>query len=109
MARRQHPPVVFQAGLRELAFLRFDARPLDGEAVRVEAQFRQQGDIFGIAVVVVAGVAGRFSVDGSRHVFKQPIVAVDVVPLDLVCGGGRAPQESVWKFHVFAPSKRTAK
>ena len=58
----QHVAVVFQDRLRELTLFGFDAGPLDREAVGVESQLGQQGNILAIAMVVVAGVSGRFDI-----------------------------------------------
>ena len=100
VTRRKHAPIVFQDGPRELALFRFNARPLQGEAVQVEAQLRQQGDVLWIAMIVVAGIAGGFCEDRLRHMFQQPYITVDVVPFDLMRRRGRSPQKPFWKFQL---------
>jgi len=97
MAGGQHAPVVFQLGARKSAALRFDARPLDGEAIGIEAERGQKPDVFGEAMVVVAGVHRGFDEQGGLDMFHDPQVAVDVVALDLVRSSGRAPQKSLGK------------
>ncbi len=91
VAGRQHPPVMLQDCPGELAFLRLDACPLDREAVGVEAQLGQERNVIHVAVVVIAGIAGRLGKDRPGQVFEQPDVTVDVIALDLM-GCRRCPQ-----------------
>ncbi len=84
-----HAPVVRGLGVREGAGHRLDAGPLDAEPVVGEAEFREQVHVLLPAVVAVAGVQAGFRDVRRRVVFLPPPVAVDVVPLDLVGGGGR--------------------
>ena len=58
-SRRDHAPVVIDRGARDPALLGLDPRPLDAEAVGVQARRREQRHVFGVAVVAVGGVAGR--------------------------------------------------
>jgi len=46
-------------------------------------------------VVVIAGVPGWLLEDGPGQVLHRPQIGVGVVALDLVGGGGAAPEESV--------------
>jgi hypothetical protein len=98
---RQHAPVMVERGQREFAFLRLDARPLDGEAIGVEAQLRQQRNIFRVAVVMVAGVARRLGIDRAGQVLQHPAFAVDVVAFDLMGSRGRAPQKTLRESVLF--------
>ena len=63
-------------------------------------EFCQQSNVFRIVVIVITRIARRLRIDGSRHVFEQPIVAVDVASFDLVRGSSRTPQKSIWESHV---------
>ena len=91
--RRRHPPVMVELGLREEARLGLDARPLDGEAVGVEAEAGDEPDVLEVAVVVVARVSGRLGEHRRLRLLEHPQVAVEVVALDLVRGRRDAPQE----------------
>ena len=93
VARRQHPPVVVELRAGKETLLRLDARPLDREAVRVEAEPREELDVVGVAVVMIAGVARRLGEQRRLDVLEKPVVVVDVVSFDLVRRGRRAPQE----------------
>ena len=53
---RLHDPVVVKCCSRHVAAFGFDARPFNGEAVRIEAQFRQKGDVFAVTVVVITRI-----------------------------------------------------
>src|SRR5713226_2081210 len=72
VAGREHPAVVLELRQRELAFLRLYAGPLDRETVCVKAKVSKKRDIFAVAVIVIAGVAGGFRVDRAVDVFQQP-------------------------------------
>ncbi len=97
VAGGEHAPVVVERGDGEVAFLRLDAGPLDGEAVGVEPELGEQGDVLRVAVKVVARVAGRLGEQAAGRVLEQPEVGVEVVALDLVGGGCRTPHEAVRK------------
>src|SRR5580693_2339526 len=62
VAAREHAAVMVECGARELARLRLDAGPFDGKAVGVEAEPREHCDVVGVAMVLIAGVAGRLDV-----------------------------------------------
>ena len=80
----EHPPVVVELSVGELALGRLDPGPLDPEPERVEAQARNQLDVFAVAVVEVARVSRRLTAGTSIGVLPAPPVAVDVPALDLV-------------------------
>ena len=82
----------------ELALLRLDARPLDGEAVGVQARIGQQSNIFLIPIIMVTGNAARLGKAGVRQLLLRPVVGMDVVALDLMGGSGRADKEAFFKF-----------
>src|SRR5579859_6421125 len=90
----------------ELPLRRLDARPLDGQAVRVLVQLAQQLEVLAVAVVVVAGDGRRGAVlDAARLLLELPPVAVPVVAFDLVGGAGGSPEEAVRKAaHAAAPA-----
>jgi hypothetical protein len=92
-ARGRHPTVVVELGRREVALLRLDARPLDGEPVGVEPEAGNELDVVEVSVVVVARVARGLGEHGRLQVLEHPLVAVEVVALDLVRGRGHAPEE----------------
>ena len=96
-AALDHPFVVVERGARIEARLGLDARPLEGEAVGVQPELGQRGDVLGVAVVVVAGVARRLVEGRVRGPLHRPHVRVDVAPFDLVAGRRRAPEEAVWE------------
>jgi hypothetical protein len=85
--------IVIEFGAGELAFFGFDARPLDGKTVGVEAEVSEHGDILRVEMVVVAGVAGRFLEHAVGNVFEGPEVARGVVAFNLRAGGGTAPEK----------------
>src|SRR5580693_7213551 len=90
---REHAAVMVECGARELARLRLDAGPFDGKAVGVEAEPREHRDVVGVAMVLIAGVARRLDERRPRRVLENPVVAIEVVALDLVGGGRCAPQK----------------
>ena len=94
VARLEHPPVVVQFRDGEVSFLRFDARPLQREAVGGEPERGDQRDVLAVAVVVVDGVSGGLGEDRAGEVLEEPRVAVGVVALHLV-GGVATPQRKV--------------
>lgn len=93
----QHAAIVLEGSEGELAFLRFDAGPLEREAVGVEAQLRQQRDVAGIAMVVVAGIARWLCIDGVGQMLEHPALTVGVVAFHLVTGRGRPPEKAFRK------------
>src|SRR5216684_8464742 len=59
-------------------------------------------------MVVIASVAGGFTVDRALDVLEQPRIAVGVAPLHLMRRGRRTPQEPIREFHsVSMPASRT--
>jgi hypothetical protein len=97
MALFEHPPIVIKDGHRETAFFWLDARSFDREAIAVETEVSEQGDVVKVAVVVVDCVAGSLSKERVRQVLKHPHIAVEVVALNLVCSSRRTPQETFGK------------
>src|SRR5918996_3668490 len=89
-----HAPVVGDLGAREVPGGGLDAGPFDAEPVVGEAEFREQVHVLAPPVVAVGRVEAGLG-DGAAAVFRLPPVAVDVVALDLVGGGGGSPQEPV--------------
>ena len=87
--------VVVEGGGREQAFFRLDPGPLDAEAIGVEAELGEEGDVVAVPVVLVAGVAARLRARRAFGVLEGPPVAVPVAALDLMGRGGGAPHESV--------------
>src|SRR5207302_11112028 len=85
------PPIVVEGGEGPLAPLGLDTAPLQREAVGVEAEAGQHGDVLGIAVVLVAGVTARLDAAGAGLVLPDPPVVVPVATLDLVGGRGGSP------------------
>ncbi len=104
VAGRQHPPVVFELGIRKLALLRLDARPLDRKAVGVKPQLRQQRDIRRVPVIVVARIPRRLDINRPRQMLQHPRLAVDIVPFHLVRRRRRAPQKACRKLILFHAS-----
>ena len=98
--RVDQPVVEGQPGRVDRAgAVREHPRPGDGEPVRPDAELAHQRDVLGPAVVVVAGdVAGVAVVDGAGHPAERvpdrrgsPVLGRRA--LDLVRGGGHAPDE----------------
>ena len=85
--------VIFERRLRELAGFRLDPRPLEREAVGIEARRFDQREVFTPTVPTVASIAGFLLEVSIRDMLHHPIVAVDVVPLNLMRGGRHAPQK----------------
>src|ERR1700730_9746901 len=94
VARREHPAVMLERRARELPFGGLDARPLDAESEGVEPEVALQRDVLSIAVVEVAGVAGRLPARGAGLVLPPPPVAVGVAALDLGAGDRGAEDEA---------------
>ena len=90
-----HAAVVVEGGAGELALLRLDPAPLEAEPVGVQAGAGHQVQVLAPAVVGVAGVAAGLGERRVLGVLHLPVVVVDVAALDLVGGGGRAPEEAV--------------
>src|SRR4030095_11255632 len=80
--------------------VREDPRPGDGEAVRGRAEVLHQGDVFLVAMVMVVGdVAGGAVADLPLRVRvcvpdRWAFAVLVPCALDLVCRGGRAPEEA---------------
>ena len=106
VAGGEHAAVMIEFGVGELIFFGFDAGPFDAEAVSVEAEVREHGDVLSVEMVVVAGVAGRFLKDAFRDVFEGPEIAGGVVAFDLMAGGGGAPEEFVGEGFGFVGGRR---
>src|SRR5436305_5373786 len=83
-----------QRGDGKMAALRLDAGPFDGESIRVQAEARQQADVFLEAMVMVAGVERGLGEQRGFYVLQNPEIAVDVIAFHLMGGGRRAPEES---------------
>ena len=98
----QHAPVVGESGERDLARLRFDARPFDREPMAIEAQRSRQGEVALDAVVDVVGVAGGLLELGGPQVLQHPDVACDVAALDLIGGARRPPEEPLRPYRLGA-------
>src|SRR5262245_34312832 len=92
-----HACVVVERGVRELAVLGLDARPLEREAVRAKAQLAQELEVAGIPEPVIARVARGLLALRLRRVLPRPPVVVPVAPFDLVRGRRRAPDEPLGK------------
>ncbi len=90
----QHPAVMGEGRGRVAPLFRFDPRPFQSDPVAIETERGRQGDILGIAVIAVAGVAGRFAKQGGLYIFIQPAVRIDIVALGLMSRGGSAPQKA---------------
>ena len=106
-ATLHHSCVMVEGCNRIEARLGFDARPLEGEAICIEAQLRQHRDVLGVPVVVITGVAGWFVERRVRCPLHRPQVGVDVSPLDLMAGCGRTPEEVARKrAHCNPPVQR---
>ena len=82
-----------------------DARPRDGVAVAAEIHLLHDGEVFGEAMVLVAGdvacLCAFYVAEGvAEGVPDGGAAAVDVpCAFDLVGGGGAAPEEAFWKGH----------
>ncbi len=94
------PVVEVQAGLVDgAAAVGVDAGPGEGEAVRADAEPRQQGDVLAVAVVVVAGDRGVAAVLDPAGLGGEDVpgggrpAGFARSALDLLRGGGHAPQE----------------
>ena len=92
--------VVVKRGLVPASLFRLDPAPLDGHAVGPVAERGQQVHVLAVAAVVVTGPARGLAHPALavrpgtiRLLLAVPGLAVDVVALDLVAGGGAAPEE----------------
>src|SRR5690242_3522476 len=86
VARGQDAAVVIQGRNREMSAFRLNAGPFDREAIAVEAEAREQTNIVGETMIMIAGVEGRFFKQGGAAMFQNPQVAIDVVAFDLMRG-----------------------
>ena len=93
VAAGEHAAVMVESGARELARLGLDAGPFNGKAVGVEAEPRQHRNVVGVAMVLVASVAGRLDERRAGDMLEHPEIAVDVAAFDLMGGSGRSPEE----------------
>ena len=91
----QHAAVMFELGVGEEALVGFNARPLEGKAIGVEAQIGQLADVLRVEMLVIAGVAGGFLEDALGQMFQGPEITVGIVALDLMACGGAAPEELI--------------
>ena len=88
------------AGVHLAAAGRQDARPRDGEAVRLDTEALHERDVVAEAMVVIAGArAARAVLDRTGHAREAvpdglPPAVVLRRPLDLVGGGRGAPHEA---------------
>ena len=93
VARVDHLAVVQQLRFGEAALRRLDAGPFDGEAVHAQSGGGEHSDVLAVAMVAVGRVSRRFVEVRAFGMLPGPPVARDVVPLDLMRGCGRAPNE----------------
>ena len=93
VAACEHAAVMVERGARELAALGLDAGPFDREAIGVEAEPREHRDVVGVAMILVARVARRLDERRPGRVLEHPVVAIDVVALDLMGGSRGAPKK----------------
>src|SRR5215813_12228233 len=105
---REHATIVVELGVGELALGRFDARPFDGKAVAVEAQFGEHRDVLRVEMIMVASVAGGFAEHSVWNVFERPKIAGDIVAFHLMACGSAAPEELVGKGLGFVGRGRCA-
>src|SRR5271156_719383 len=101
MTACEHAAIVIERGAREMAGLGLVPGPFDGEAIGVEAEPREHRDVVGVVMILIAGVARRLDERRARRMLEQPVVAVDVVALDLVRGGRGSPQKVGGKNEAF--------
>ena len=95
VAGGEHAAVVIEFGVGEKVFFGLDAGPFEREAVRVEAEIGEHGDVLRVEMVVIASVAGRLLEDAVGNVLEGPQIAGSVVAFDLMAGGGGSPEEIV--------------
>ena len=93
MAGGEYAAIVIEFGVGEKVFFGFDAGPFERNAVGVEAEVGEHGNVLRAEMVVVASVAGRFLEDAVGDVFEGPEIAGGVVAFDLMAGGGGSPEE----------------
>ena len=99
VARGEHPAVVVERSTRHLAVLRFDTRPLDGEAIGAEPEVAHERDVVAVPVIAVAAVSRHFCARRTRCVLERPPVVVPVAALDLMRRGRGAPEEAIGESH----------
>src|SRR6516164_9886327 len=78
----------------ELAFGRFDSRPLQREPVRVLTEGPQQGEIGVEPVPVVDAVRRGLDGRATRCVLPLPPVVVGVAAFNLMRGRGATPEKT---------------
>src|SRR4051812_4243305 len=89
----QHASVVLQGRAAEMAGLGFYPGPLQGKPMRVLAQLGQHREIRAISVIVIDRVQRWLGDRGAGPMLPLPPVVVGVVALDLMSGGGTAPEK----------------
>src|SRR5260221_2483530 len=99
MADLEHPAVMIELRDGKLTGRRFHAGPLDGKTVGIEAQARNHRVVFGVAMVVITGVARGFHKQAALDVFEQPEIGIGVAAFDLMRCRRYAAAKSLWKFH----------
>ena len=102
-AAADHLPVMLDFFFVKLSFFRLDSCPLDGETVGVQSGLRHQADIFFVTVIVIACDAAGLGKAGMGHLLLRPVIAVDIVALHLMGGGGRSDQKVLWERHIEIP------
>ncbi len=65
-------------------FFRFYAGPFNAEAISIEIRFRHHFNILFIAIIMIHRSKTRFAEILIFHVLHCPIVAMNVVPLNLM-------------------------
>ena len=88
-----HVQIMLGLSIVEGSFAGFDAGPLHGEPISVQAGLSHKPDILLITVVMIHCVQRGFRKAGVLHLLHGPVIAVRVVAFHLVCRDGGAQQE----------------
>jgi hypothetical protein len=77
------------------------------KAVRIEAEPREHRNVVGVAMVLIARIAGRLDEGRTGGMFEHPVIAIDVAAFDLMGRGGSPPQEILWKSETLGCHSRS--
>jgi hypothetical protein len=106
--RVEEPVVVVEAALLAPVAVGKEPRPCEREAVRVDAERRDQLDVVAPAAVAVGRVTDEVAALAGEVVPDRRPAAVGLRrPFDLQCRGGDAPAEAVGK-RLHQPSSSAA-
>jgi hypothetical protein len=108
VAALEHAAVMAKPTLRGPPRLGLESRPLDREAVAVQAEVAKQRDVVGIAVEVIARLPRPLRTRSAGGAFPLVPIVGGVAALDLVGRGGGTPEEGERREPLVVPYAATS-